>query len=258
MSDITTHYTDNIAIITLNRHEKHNAFNDTMLLSLQDAFNKAAVSEDIRAILLTAEGRHFSAGADLEWMQRQIGASENENKADALILANTLYTLHSCPKPTIAVVQGLAMGGAVGLIAASDIAIAATDARFCFSEVKLGLIPAVISPYVVNAIGARTATWLFMSAEMIDSATALRLNLIHHCVEGDHLKNFALNYAKNLNSLAPEAIKMCKQLVKMVDKQPIDEILIDKTAQLIAEKRVSLEGQKGLHAFLTKSTPEWN
>ena len=178
--------------------------------------------------------------------------TEAENIADALRLANVMYTLHKSPTPTLAMVQGSAFGGGAGLVAACDIAIAATTARFCFSEVKIGLIPAVISPYVIKAIGERAAKWLFMSAEVFDANQAKTLGLIHHCVEESELLPFTLRYAEQLCVCLPEAVTASKQLVDTVQGRPINEALLLETAKLIAEKRVSDEGQAGLHAFLTK------
>ncbi|MDX2346529.1 MAG: enoyl-CoA hydratase-related protein, partial [Legionella sp.] len=202
--------------------------------------------------------RHFSAGADLDWMQRMAGFSEAENKADAKALAHLLSSLHHSKKPTIAAIQGGAFGGGAGLVAACDIAIAADTAQFCFSEVKLGLIPAVISPYVVRAIGARAANWLFMSAEKINAKTALNTGLVQHVVPEEELPSHAHQYARGLAALAPDAIAASKQLVAAVVHQPIDERLADLTADLIAKKRASTEGKKGMHAFLNKKTPVWD
>ena len=211
----------------------------------------------MRALIIKANGRHFSAGADLAWMQRMAEFSEEENLKDALVLAEVMYTLYQSPKPTIAMVQGAAFGGGAGLVAACDIAIASTSARFCFSEVKLGLIPAVISPYVVKAIGERAAKHLFMTAETIDAAEAKRLQLVQHCVADEELWSFTLNYAEQISQLAPQAVRACKTLVKEVAGQIIDEKLMQQTAALIAKKRISAEGQRGLHAFLNKETPTW-
>ncbi len=244
--------------ITLNRIDKHNAFDDKLLSELQLALDNAIADPSIRVIVLNANGRHFSAGADLAWMQRMARLNETENQADAMILARVMNTLYQCPKPTLAIVQGAAYGGGAGLVAACDIAIAAHSARFCFSEVKLGLIPAVISPYVIKAIGERTATWLFMSAETIDAPRALDLHLIHHCLPEEELQAYALNYAQQLASLAPGAVCASKALVRQVSGQPIDDELQLLTANLIAKQRGSVEGQHGLKAFLNKETPTWN
>ena len=258
MSDLLSELHDKVFILTLNRITKHNAFDDALLKSLQLTLDGAIADPQVRVIVLRANGKHFSAGADLSWMQRMANYSEEENIADAMVLARLMRTLYDCPKPTIAVVQGSAMGGGAGLVAACDIAIAATNARFCFSEVKLGIIPAVISPYVIKAIGERAAKWLFMTAEIFDAEQAKHLHLVQHCVNGDELWPFALDYAEKITKFAPEAVVDCKALVAKVSGETIDDQLCQETASLIAKKRVSREGQLGLHAFLNKETPNWN
>jgi methylglutaconyl-CoA hydratase len=169
-----------VATITFNRPEKHNAFDDALLLQLQDYLETAIESTSIRVIVINANGAHFSAGADIAWMKRIANLSEEDNEADALVLAKVMYTLHHSPKPTITQIRGCAYGGGAGIAAASDITIACASARFCFSEVKLGLIPAVISPYVLKAIGERNAKALFMSGEPFDAIRAQELGLVHH------------------------------------------------------------------------------
>ena len=258
MTTLLTESKHHVHIITLNRVDKHNAFDDKLLADLQIVLDQAIADPAIRVIVLKANGRHFSSGADVAWMQRMADLNETENKADAMILARVMYTLNQSPKPTIAIVQGAAYGGGVGLVAACDIAIAATTAKFCFSEVKLGLIPAVISPYVIKAIGERAATWLFMSAEIIDAKRALELQLVQHCIPEDELQAYALNYAQQLAQLAPSAVRASKALVRQVADHPINEDLQQLTATLIAKQRVSAEGQRGLRAFLNKETPTWN
>lgn len=257
MSDIVCEIHDRVCILTLNRVSKHNAFDDKLLIELQQQLEQAETNADIDVIVLGANGRHFSAGADLEWMQRMAHYSEAENIADANVLAQLMHTLHHSKKPTIAMVQGAAMGGGAGLVAACDIAIAADSATFCFSEVKLGLIPAVISPYVIKAIGARAATWLFMSAELIDAHRAQQLQLIHVYVPQADLFSYTLNYAHKLAQLAPLAVREAKQLVAQISGKEINTALIDATALLIAKKRVSKEGQLGLNAFIQKKAPNW-
>lgn len=258
MSDLIYEVQDRLCLITLNRGSKHNAFDDQLLLELQGQFQQANQDAKIRVILLKANGAHFSAGADLGWMQRMAQFSEAENQKDALVLARLMQTIHQSPKPTIAMVQGSAFGGGAGLVAACDVGIAANNARFCFSEAKLGLIPAVISPYVVQAIGSRAATALFMSAERFDAQRALELNLIHHCVPEEKLLHFSLEYAQQIIACAPEAVQKSKELVRYVQAKAIDEQLVHYTAELIAQKRTSAEGQKGLTAFLNKETPHWD
>ncbi|KTD26140.1 enoyl-CoA hydratase [Legionella lansingensis] len=258
MGDLLSELHERTFIITLNRINKHNAFDDNLLLSLQSTLDEGINNPQVRIIVLKANGRHFSAGADLSWMQRMAHFSEEENLRDAMVLARLMATLNSSPKPTIAVVHGAAFGGGAGLAAACDIAIAATTARFCFSEVKLGLIPAVISPYVVKAIGERATKWLFMTAETFDAESAKQLGLVQHVVAEEQLLDFSLNYAAQITKLAPQAVGDSKRLVEEISGKAITEEILQYTATLIAKKRVSAEGQQGLHAFLNKETPNWN
>ncbi|TAL64592.1 MAG: gamma-carboxygeranoyl-CoA hydratase [Legionella sp.] len=258
MSDLLYEIQDHLCLITLNRESKLNAFDDQLLIEMQKQFEQANNNTQVRVIILKANGKHFSAGADLAWMQRMAQFSKAENLKDALILSRLMHTIHHSPKPTIAMVQGSTFGGGAGLVAACDIGIAADNARFCFSEVRLGLIPAVISPYVVKAIGERTAKALFMSAELFDAQRALAYNLVHHCQPEDQLLNFTLKYAEQISQCAPESVRAAKKLTEYVAHKNIDEELGFYTANLIAQKRVSSEGQKGLQAFLNKETPNWN
>ncbi|KTD61413.1 enoyl-CoA hydratase-related protein [Legionella spiritensis] len=258
MTDLLSEQQENIFIITLNRVAKHNAFDDQLLHDLKRTLDEAIQNPQIRAIILKANGKHFSAGADANWMQKMAQYSEEENLGDAMVLANVMYTLYRSTKPTIAMVHGAAFGGGAGLVAACDIAIAATSAKFCFSEVKLGLVPAVISPYVVRAIGERAARWLFTSAETFDAQRARELNLVHHCVSDEELWTYTQDYARQISRLAPVAVAECKTLVETVQGKPINEALIRETAAIIARKRTSAEGQRGLRAFLNKETPNWN
>ena len=254
MSHLLSELQDQVFVITLNRIAKHNAFDDILLKDLQACLEAAIANPAVRVIMLKAEGKHFSAGADLGWMQRMAAFSAEENVADAMILANVMHTLYQSPKPTIAVVQGAAYGGGIGLVAACDIAIASRTARFCFSEVRIGLIPAVISPYVVRAIGARAAKWLFMSADEITAERARQLQLVQYCVEPEELLPFAIEEARKIALYPPQAVADCKSLVDTVCNRPVDQSLLQETATLIANKRVSGEGQKGLKAFLDKQT----
>ena len=258
MSDLIKEVLDQICLLSLNRESKHNAFDDELLATMLQYFTEAIDDPKIRVIILKANGRHFSAGADLNWMQRMADFSVEDNIKDAMVLAKLMHSIHHCPKPTIAMVQGSAFGGGAGLVAACDVAIASNSARFCFSEVKLGLIPAVISPFVIKAIGERAAKALFMSAEIFDAQRALALNLIQHRVEDENLFEFTLNYAKSICNNAPEAVKTAKALVDHVANKSINEELALYTATLIAKQRVSKEGQKGLRAFLNKETPIWD
>lgn len=258
VSDLLYEIQDHLCLLTLNRVSKHNAFDTHLLLEMQTQLDTAISNPNVRVIVLKAQGKHFSAGADLAWMQKMAHFSKEENLKDAMVLGKLMYTLNQSPKPTLAMVQGYAFGGGAGLAAACDITIASTTARFCFSEVKLGLIPAVISPYVVKAIGERNAKALFMSAEIFDAAKALALNLVQHSIPEEHLLEFTLNYAQQISNNAPEAVRASKKLTAHVADKKIDEELVYYTASLIAQKRVSIEGQQGLNAFLNKETPNWN
>lgn len=258
MTDLLTELQGSLCFLTIHREQKNNAFDDHLLQLLQDQFEAAIADPQIRVIVLKAQGKHFSAGADMAWMQKMAAFSAEDNLKDAMVLAKLMATIYHCPKPTIAMVQGSAYGGGAGLVAACDIGIAATNARFCFSEVKLGLIPAVISPFVIKAIGERAAKALFVSAEVFDAQRALALQLVQHCVNETELYEFTLNYAKLISNNAPEAVQSAKKLVHAVADKPIDEALSLYTAELIAMKRVSAEGQKGLNAFLHKQSPNWD
>jgi methylglutaconyl-CoA hydratase len=258
MTDVLSERQGKTFIITLNRIAKHNAFDNTILAELNTLLQQAETDPNIRVIILKANGKHFSAGADAAWMQRMVSFSEEENVSDAKILADVMYALHNSTKTTIAMVQGAAYGGGAGLVAACNIAIAEQTARFCFPEVKLGLIPAVISPYVVKAIGSRSAIWLFSSAEVITAQRALQLGLVQYCVTEEELWKTTQGLAEEISQLAPLAVTACKSLVAQVAAQNIDDNLGKFTASLIAKKRVSAEGQRGLQAFLEKKTPIWD
>lgn len=248
---------DHLGIISFNRVKQHNAFDDQLLTSLLHALKQLEKDPQVRVIILKANGPDFSAGADIQWMKRMAHYTEEENYRDARLLAETMHALHHTPLPTIAMVQGAAFGGGAGLVCACDIAIATHSTRFCFSEVKLGLIPAVISPYVIKAIGERASKCLFMSAETIDAARAYELQLIHHCVVETDLESFALDYAQRIAHWAPHAIKATKSLIHEVANHAIDDSLQHKTAQWIAKIRVSEEAQRGLNAFLNKKPLYW-
>ena len=252
MKDVLSEVKDHVALITLNRTQKHNAFDDSLLSELQILLDEAKTNTDVHVILLKANGRHFCSGADLAWMQRMAQFTEEENIADAKILARLMHSLYDCPKPTIAMVQGAAMGGGAGLVAACDLAIAADDARFCFSEVKLGLIPAVISPYVIKAIGERSALGLFMSAEVFNAERAYELKLVHQCVPEKDLLSHTFAFAQQIAQWPAQAVCAAKSLVRQVAMAPIDQRLQELTATLIAKQRVSIEGQRGLKAFINK------
>ena len=241
----------------LNRPERHNAFDDALIAELSAALAELAADSAIRVVLLAGRGKSFSAGADLAWMKRMAGYTAAENEADAQKMAEMLYRLESLPKPTIAVVQGAAMGGGAGLVAACDIAIAAEDAQFAFSEVRLGLTPATISPYVIAAIGPRAARRYFLTAERFDARRAYGLGLVTAVVPAADLATEASRLADILCQNGPAAMAEAKRLIADVTGRPIDAALRTETAGRIARQRASAEGREGVAAFLEKRKPSW-
>jgi methylglutaconyl-CoA hydratase len=246
-----------IAQVTLNNPDKHNAFDDQMIIQLTEAFHTVAANPDVRIMLLKSEGKSFSAGADLEWMKRIASYSYQQNLNDAHALAAMLKALHQMPIPTIARVQGAAFGGAVGLISCCDIAVASSKASFALSEVKIGLVPSTISPYVIAAIGERHAKRYFMTTERFDTNTALQISLVHEAVEEQFLDDKVEQLITAILSNGPEAVVAAKQLVFAVSGKAIDSSLIEHTCEVIAGIRVSAQGQEGLSAFLDKRKPHW-
>jgi methylglutaconyl-CoA hydratase len=246
------------ATLTMNRPELHNAFDDVLINDLTTKLRDLEDDPDIRVVILAASGKSFSAGADLNWMRRMADYSREQNLADAEGLAELMRTLDTLSKPTIALVQGAAYGGGVGLVACCDIAIATRQASFCLSEVKLGLIPAVISPYVVTAIGSRAARRYFLSAEAFDAGEAHRLGLVHQVVADEHeLAAAADRMTARLLVNGPGAMVSAKNLVAAVAGRHVDDALIANTAGRIADQRSSPEGREGLSAFLEKRMPSW-
>jgi methylglutaconyl-CoA hydratase len=246
-----------VARVVLNRPDRHNAFDDIIIATLANCFEGLATDDAVRVIVLSAIGKSFSAGADLGWMKRSAGYSKAENEADARKLAEMLATLNRLPKPTIALVQGGAYGGGVGLVAACDIAIASDAAKFSLTETRLGLIPSVISPYVLAAIGARAARRYFLTAEFFDAAEAFRLGLVHSIVPADELAEAGQLMVKHLLDAAPDAVADAKRLIADIAGQPIDDTLIGETARRIANARSSNEGREGIAAFLEQRKPGW-
>lgn len=262
MSDILIDIADSgslsgVATVTMNRAEVHNAFNERVIADLTDAFLGLGSNPDVRAILLRGAGKSFSAGADLGWMKKMAGYSHGENVQDAMGLATMLRTLDECPKPTIAVVQGPAFGGGVGLVAACDIAIAAETASFALTEVRLGLIPAVISPYVVAAMGERACRRYFLTAERFSAAETLRLGLLHQTVPATELDAAVEVMVRNLLQCGPASQTAAKELIRAVARRPLDDALVRDTAERIARQRASDEGREGVGAFLEKREPAW-
>jgi methylglutaconyl-CoA hydratase len=246
-----------VATLTLNRPLIHNAIDDTLILELTNALRDLESKPQVRAVLLTSNGSSFCAGADLHWMRRMASFSQEENLRDAEALAGLLRRLSVLAKPTMAVVQGPAYGGGVGLVAACDIAIAADSAVFSLSEVRLGLIPATISPYVIGAIGARAARRYFLTGERFTAAEALRLGLVHEVVVADQLQRVAERTLGALLEGGPRAQAEAKRLVADVTNKPLEPALLDETAKRIASVRASAEGREGITAFLEKRKPNW-
>ncbi len=246
-----------VATLTLNRPELHNAFDDRLIADLIQELCDLRADSQVRAVVLAAAGKSFSAGADLNWMRRMTEYSWEQNLADARALAELMRTLNQLPKPTIAKVQGPAYGGGVGLVACCDIAIAAETASFSLSEVKLGLIPAVISPYVVNTIGERQARRYFLTGERFSARKAYRIGLVHEVVAPEALDEAVAELLDALASSGPAAMVAAKELIYEVSRGPIDADLIDDTARRIANIRTSAEGREGLTAFLNKRKPAW-
>jgi len=248
-----------VAHIALNRPQVHNAFDDALIAELTAAIAAIDTDRDVRAVVLTGNGASFSAGADLNWMRGMAKASEAENRADSERLAALMRTLNFLSKPTLARVNGSAFGGGVGLVACCDVAIAAEHAKFALSEVKLGLVPAVISPYVIGAIGARAARKYFLSAEIFDAAEAARIGLVHQLASADQLDAAVERQLDLLAKGGPFAQREAKQLaLAMAGMTAAGAATVDReNAALIARLRASAEGQEGLSAFLDKRSPSW-
>ncbi|OUR84008.1 gamma-carboxygeranoyl-CoA hydratase [Colwellia psychrerythraea] len=246
-----------IATVTLNNPEKHNAFDDVIIKQLTDIFNDISQRDDISILILASNGKSFSAGADLGWMKRMAGYSYEDNLKDANALAQMLKALNFLPQTTIAKIQGAAFGGAVGLASCCDIVIASTKASFCLSEVKLGLIPATISPYVVDAIGLKASRRYFQTAERFFSDKAQQLGLVDEVVAPDALTDEVNSMVAKLLVNGSQARRQAKKLSQDVAFQTINENLLKDTSERIAAIRVSTEGQEGLTAFFEKRAPNW-
>ncbi len=248
---------DGVAVLTLARPEVHNAFDETMIAELTEALRGLGEDTSVRAVVLAADGRSFSAGADLDWMKRMAAYGPAENLADAEALAELMRVLDRLPKPTIARVQGAAFGGGVGLVACCDIAVAVPSAVFCLSEVRLGLIPAVISPYVVAAMGARAARRWFLTAERFDAAEALASGLVHRVTVAEDLDAAVEGLLAHLAAGAPGAQAAAKDLIFSVADRPLSRDVIADTARRIADLRSAPEGREGIAAFLEKRVAVW-
>ncbi len=243
--------------ITLTRPEIHNAFDDRLIAELTAELTRLAADSAVRAVVLTGSGKSFSAGADLNWMRRTASYGEAENLADARALAKLMATLNELPKPTIARVNGAALGGGTGLVACCDIVVASAEAMFGTTEVRLGLIPSVIGPYVVAAIGARHSRRLMLTGERIAAAEAARIGLVHEVVEADQLDAAIETILGHLLRGAPSALAAAKRLVRDLADRPIGPDLIDDTAERIAALRATPEAREGVAAFLGKRPASW-
>jgi len=256
--DILTEVKAGVGTITLNRPERHNAFDDVLIAELVAAMAAMAADDAVRVLVISSTGRSFCAGADLNWMKRAAAFSPDESLRDARALAEMLRALAQMNKPTVARVQGAAYGGGVGLIAACDIALATCDAQFTLSEVKLGIIPSVISPHVINAIGERHARRYMLTAERFTAAEACRIGLVHEIVPDEQALDDALGkIVGTLMKNGPAALAACKELIRAVAWQPISAAVIEDTAQRIAAIRRTGEAMEGMNAFLEKRKPSW-
>lgn len=259
MADTVLTEVDNgVGIVTLNRAERHNAFDDVLIGDLAAALRVVDLDDEVRVVVISSTGESFCAGADLNWMKRAAGYSEADNLRDANSLAKLMRTFNELEKPTVARVQGPAYGGGVGLIAACDIAVGTFDAQFALTEVKLGIIPAVISPYVIAAIGERRARRYMLTGERFSASEAYRIGLLHEIVPGEAELDEAIgDIVDALLACGPVAQAECKDLIRNVANQPITQAVIDDTARRITRVRASPEGKEGIAAFLEKRKPSW-
>ncbi len=249
---------DGIARLTLNRPEVRNAFDDSLISELRKNFEEIRNDKAVRVLVLAGNGPAFCAGADLNWMKRMAGYGYEQNLADARALADMLAALDRLPMPTIARVHGPVFAGGTGLGAACDIAVGTPEAKFCFSEAKLGLSPATISPHVIRAIGERAARRYFLTAEVFDAEEAFRIGLLSLLVEKESLDKSIDDLLTHLLAGGPEAMTKIKDLIRAVSTRPVDDALVADTARRIAEIRVSPEGKEGISSFLEKRKPSWS
>lgn len=249
---------DGVVFITINRPAKKNAFDAATIGALHEAFETLHGADHVRVVFIRGAGGTFSAGADLGWMRDAAGWSEADNRDDAMGLAIMLKALHDIPALTVAIVEGAAMGGGAGIVAACDMAVAVKDAKFAFSEVKLGLIPATIAPYVIEAVGARTARALFLTGDVFDAEAAQWFGLVDQVLDdADQIDAFIADFSQSVRACAPGAMGDAKRLVHDVAGRRIDHGLMEDTAKRIARARVSDEGQEGVRAFLDKRKARW-
>jgi len=247
---------DAILTIWLNRPQVHNAFNDTMLTELADILANIDDADDIRVVIFTGEGKSFSAGADLNWMKKMVDYTYEENIKDSALIAEVFYRIYNLKKPVIAAINGATIGGGMGFVGASDIVIASERAKFSLSEVRIGMVPACISPYLIKRIGEGALKELFISGMRFDPDKALSIHLINYIVEHEKLMELALEKAKELCLCGPNAIAVCKQLFAKVPEMEL-RAAYDHTSEVVARLRISDEAQEGMKAFLEKRKPAW-
>ena len=257
MKHLDLRFDAGVSTVTLNRPDVRNAFNQEVIAELTAVFLELGRRPEVRCVVLAASGTAFCAGADLNWMKRMASYSRDENVDDATALARMLEVIYECPKPTLAKVQGDVYAGGLGLVAACDIAIAADTAHYCVSEVRIGLIPATISPYLIRAMGARAAHRWFLTAERFAAAQATACGLVHEAVPAGDLDARVAALARTLVQAGPEAVKACKKLLHDVAGQEMSDSLLEDTAERIADIRVTPEGREGIAAFLDKRKPNW-
>jgi len=257
MKHLDLRFDAGVSTVTLNRPDVRNAFNEEVIAEVTAVFLELGHRPEVRCVVLAASGTAFCAGADLNWMKRMASYSREENLDDATALARMLEVIYQCPKPTIAKVQGDVYAGGLGLVAACDIAIAADTAQYCVSEVRIGLIPATISPYLIRAMGARAAHRWFLTAERFGAAQATACSLVHETVPAADLDARVAALARTLVQAGPEATKACKKLLHDIAGQEMSDSLLQDTAERIADIRVTPEGREGIGAFLDKRKPSW-
>ncbi len=254
---IETFTEDGVLTIRLNRPEKHNAFNETMLQELTDVFTGIKHMDDVVCIILRGNGKSFCAGVDLNWMKDVAGNSFEKNYQESLYLAECFYTIYSCPKPTVAIAHGSVLGGANGLLSACDMAYCSDDAVFSLSEVKIGIVPACISPYVIKRVGEYGSRELMLTGRRISGKEAEKYGLVNRSLPASELDAFVQSVIEQLKSSGPAAMSHCKRLIDQVSNSLTLKEAIDFTARMIAEIRASEEGQEGMNAFLEKRKPRW-
>ncbi len=253
---VTYEKQDRLALVTFNRPEIHNAFNSTVITEMQEIFDEIAGDDSLRAVVLSGKGKSFCAGADLNWMRGVIKQSFEENLEESNALADLFWSIYTCKRPVIGRINGAAIGGGTGFVAVCDIAIAARSAVFSFSEVKIGVVPACIGPYVIKKMGEGKTRELFITGERMKADRAHEVGLVNRVVEDDHLDAETDTLLKHILTSGPEAVAMAKKLISDVPNQTPDEFK-PYTAEMIARLRVSDEGQEGMDAFLNKRKPRW-